>query len=314
MKVSIIGGGGLVGSCTGFALQAGGIVREIVLIDANAELAAGQALDLLHGSSLVADQMIRSGGYDEIPASDVICITAGLRRKPDESRLDLINRNVDLFLGILERNSESGHQARRNHRRRLEPGRRAHLPRRAATRPSAVASHRPGHTTRHASFPQPDRRETWRAADASVGRDPRRTRRQHGADLVERDGRRPAAGEISRLVDQHCQRSVQPHEGLGRGSHQEEGGAGFAVGLAIKEVIEAIALDRNACCRFPACKTAATVCATCRSRCRPSSVAKALSRRARSSFGRSEAARASPERQVLRQTIDTVLARIGKAS
>jgi L-lactate dehydrogenase len=28
-------------------------------------------------------------------------ITAGLRRKPDESRLDLINRNVELFLGIL---------------------------------------------------------------------------------------------------------------------------------------------------------------------------------------------------------------------
>ncbi len=29
-------------------------------------------------------------------------ITAGLRRKPDESRLDLINRNVALFLGILD--------------------------------------------------------------------------------------------------------------------------------------------------------------------------------------------------------------------
>jgi L-lactate dehydrogenase len=101
MKVTIIGGGGLVGSCTGFALQAGGIVREIALLDANAELAAGQALDLLHGTSLVADQVIRTGGYDEIPTSDVICITAGLRRKPDESRLDLINRNVDLFLSIL---------------------------------------------------------------------------------------------------------------------------------------------------------------------------------------------------------------------
>jgi len=27
---------------------------------------------------------------------------AGLRRKPDESRLDLINRNVSLFVGILK--------------------------------------------------------------------------------------------------------------------------------------------------------------------------------------------------------------------
>ncbi len=102
MKVSIIGGGGLVGSCTAFALQTGGIVREIALLDVNAELAAGQALDLLHGASLMADQVITAGGYEHIPTSDVICITAGLRRKPDESRLDLINRNVDLFLGILD--------------------------------------------------------------------------------------------------------------------------------------------------------------------------------------------------------------------
>src|SRR5580693_8137800 len=102
MKVSIIGGGGLVGSCTAFALQTGKIVREIALLDVNATLVAGQALDLLHGSSVTADQVISSGSYEHIPSSDVICITAGLRRKPDESRLDLVNRNVDLFVGILD--------------------------------------------------------------------------------------------------------------------------------------------------------------------------------------------------------------------
>src|SRR3954471_15575791 len=101
MKVSIIGGGGLVGSCAAFALQCGGGVSGIDLLDVNAELGRGQALDLLHGASLVADQRIRSGGYELIPESDLICITAGLRRKPDESRLDLINRNVELFLSIL---------------------------------------------------------------------------------------------------------------------------------------------------------------------------------------------------------------------
>ncbi len=101
MKVSIIGGGGLVGSCTGFALQAGGLVREIVMLDMNREAAEGQALDLLHGSSVSADQVIRAGGYEEVGDSDCVCITAGLRRKPDESRLDLVNRNVDLFLSIL---------------------------------------------------------------------------------------------------------------------------------------------------------------------------------------------------------------------
>ncbi len=108
MKVAIIGGGGLVGSCTGFALQTGRVVREIALLDANAEMANGQALDLLHGSALVADQVITAGGYEHIPTSDVICITAGLRRKPDESRLDLINRNVDLFLSILGEVAKAG--------------------------------------------------------------------------------------------------------------------------------------------------------------------------------------------------------------
>src|ERR1700755_2604408 len=110
MKVSIIGGGGLVGSCTGFALQTGKVVREIALLDVNADLVAGQALDLLHGASVTADQVITSGSYEHVPSSDVICITAGLRRKPDESRLDLINRNTDLFLSILNEVQKTGYK------------------------------------------------------------------------------------------------------------------------------------------------------------------------------------------------------------
>ena len=43
MKVSIIGGGGRVGSDAAFALQLGGIVREIALMDMNQETAAGEA-------------------------------------------------------------------------------------------------------------------------------------------------------------------------------------------------------------------------------------------------------------------------------
>src|SRR6516162_2116988 len=108
MKVSIIGGGGLVGSCAAFALQCAGVVSQIDLIDVNADLCKGQALDLLHGASLVADQRIRATGYEAVPQSDLVMITAGLRRKPDESRLDLINRNVELFLGILSQVKAAG--------------------------------------------------------------------------------------------------------------------------------------------------------------------------------------------------------------
>ncbi|HBE70174.1 MAG TPA: lactate dehydrogenase [Planctomycetaceae bacterium] len=108
MKVSIIGGGGLVGSCTGFALQCGGVAREIAILDVSAELAAGHALDLLHGGPSTADQRVTSGSYEHVPTSDVVCITAGLRRQPNESRLDLINRNTDLFVQILDQVKSAG--------------------------------------------------------------------------------------------------------------------------------------------------------------------------------------------------------------
>ncbi len=102
MKVSIIGGGGRVGSNTAFALQCAGVVSEMHILDANEQMAAGEALDLMHGASVAGDQKIYAGGYEKCADSDMIVITAGLRREPDESRLDLINRNVTLFKQILE--------------------------------------------------------------------------------------------------------------------------------------------------------------------------------------------------------------------
>ena len=108
MKVAIIGGGGRVGSCAAFALQCSGIVREIVLLDANQAAAEGEALDIMHGAAFCADQVVRAGQYADCADADLICITAGLRRKPDESRLDLINRNVSLFRGILQELKQAG--------------------------------------------------------------------------------------------------------------------------------------------------------------------------------------------------------------
>lgn len=108
MKASIIGGGGLVGSCTAFALQFGGVIQDIALLDANQEVAQGQALDLQHGAALTHDQHFHAGSYDDVSDSDFVIITAGLRRKPNESRLDLINRNVALFKQILADTKKAG--------------------------------------------------------------------------------------------------------------------------------------------------------------------------------------------------------------
>lgn len=102
MKVSIIGGAGRVGSNAAYALQMGCVVKEIALIDVASEQAEGEALDLRHGTSLASAQRIYAGGYEVLQDSDVVMVTAGLRRRPEESRLDLINRNVALFREILE--------------------------------------------------------------------------------------------------------------------------------------------------------------------------------------------------------------------
>jgi L-lactate dehydrogenase len=101
VKISIIGAAGRVGSCTAFALQTAQIGRELVLLDVLKEPCEGEALDLRHGVSIAGQQTIRAGDYDAVAGSDIVVITAGLRRKPGESRLELMGRNVELFRSIL---------------------------------------------------------------------------------------------------------------------------------------------------------------------------------------------------------------------
>jgi L-lactate dehydrogenase len=110
MKVTIIGGGGRVGSNAAFAMQCAGIVQEIQILDYNQDLAEGEALDLIHGAASLGGQRIYAGDYARAADSDIFVITAGLRRKPDESRLDLINRNVEVFKGILESMHQGGYK------------------------------------------------------------------------------------------------------------------------------------------------------------------------------------------------------------
>jgi L-lactate dehydrogenase len=100
-KVSVIGSAGRVGSNAAYALQLGCSCSEIVLVDVAAEAAQGEALDLTHGRAAAGGPRIRAGDYDAISDSDIVIVTAGLRRRPDESRLQLIERNLVVFRQIL---------------------------------------------------------------------------------------------------------------------------------------------------------------------------------------------------------------------
>lgn len=99
-KISIIGAG-FVGSTTAYALMNGGLASEIVIVDLNKAKAEGEAMDLSHGSSFVKPVKITAGDYEDTKDSDIVIITAGAASKPGETRLDLINRNLAIFKSII---------------------------------------------------------------------------------------------------------------------------------------------------------------------------------------------------------------------
>ena len=223
MKVSIIGGGGLVGSCAAYALQCGGIVREIALLDVNANLAAGHALDLMHGSPSIADQLLSSGGYEHVPDSDVICITAGLRRKPEESRLDLINRNTDLFSSILVEIQKVGVK-------KTAVVVVVSNPVDILTSLAGVACF-PSARTRNAVGYHPVLLLDFRCIEIIPDADPSvdlgRAWRQHGTHLVERYGRGVAVGQVSGLEQRFGRANLYPDQGFGSRVPFEKGRSGL---------------------------------------------------------------------------------------
>lgn len=95
-KISIIGAG-FVGSTTAFALMNHNLASDIVIVDINKDKAEGEALDLYQGSVFVSPVSITAGDYADTKDSDIVIITAGLAQKPGETRLDLVNRNIDIY-------------------------------------------------------------------------------------------------------------------------------------------------------------------------------------------------------------------------
>lgn len=82
------------GAAAGYALAVKNLASELVLIDVNADKAQGEAMDISHGLSFMGEMYIHAGGYEEVKDSDVIIVTAGLNRKPGETRLQLAQKNV----------------------------------------------------------------------------------------------------------------------------------------------------------------------------------------------------------------------------
>ncbi|WP_431814542.1 L-lactate dehydrogenase [Limosilactobacillus portuensis] len=101
-KVVLVGDGA-VGSAFAFSLlQSNREVDELVIVTRQHDKAVGDALDLADITPLTGPTDVFVGNYEDAHDADVVVITAGVPRKPGESRLDLIHKNVKILKEIIK--------------------------------------------------------------------------------------------------------------------------------------------------------------------------------------------------------------------
>lgn len=107
-KVVLVGTG-MVGMSFAYSALNQAVCDELVLIDIDKKRAEGEAMDLNHGVAFApASMRIFAGEYEDCSDADIVVLCAGVSQKPGESRLDLLNRNAEVFKSIVEPIVHSG--------------------------------------------------------------------------------------------------------------------------------------------------------------------------------------------------------------
>jgi len=99
-KIGIVGAG-MVGSASAFAMVMRGVGREIVLVDLNRARAEAEANDIFHAVPFAHPMTVRAGEYGDLEDAYVVVIAGGVAQKPGETRLQLLQRNADVFRQIV---------------------------------------------------------------------------------------------------------------------------------------------------------------------------------------------------------------------
>lgn len=83
-----------------FVLQ--NVSSDLVLVDVMADKLKGEMMDLQHGSAFLKNAKINaSTDYSATANSSLCVVTAGARQREGETRLDLVQRNADIFKAII---------------------------------------------------------------------------------------------------------------------------------------------------------------------------------------------------------------------
>lgn len=98
-KITIIGAGS-VGATIAYSLAQQAFASEIVLIDINKQKALGEVLDIEQGSYFRKPIKVTCGEYEDAKDSDIVVITSGIARKPGQTRIELVQTNVNIIKSI----------------------------------------------------------------------------------------------------------------------------------------------------------------------------------------------------------------------
>lgn len=100
-RKGVIVGAGQVGMACAYSMLIQNTLEEMVIVDVNTEKLEGEVMDLNHGLPFVEPTIIRSGTLADGEDADIVIITAGAKQKPGESRLELVQRNLEIFKGLI---------------------------------------------------------------------------------------------------------------------------------------------------------------------------------------------------------------------
>jgi malate dehydrogenase len=101
-KVTVVGAGNVGATCA--QVLATSDYADVVLVDIKENLPQGKALDINQMGAILGFEpnLVGSNGYEETAGSDVVVITAGVPRKPGQSRDDLVATNEKIVGSVTE--------------------------------------------------------------------------------------------------------------------------------------------------------------------------------------------------------------------
>lgn len=100
-KVTVVGVG-MVGMASAISILLKDLCDELALVDVMEDKLKGEVMDLQHGSLfLKTHKIVADKDYSVTAGSRIVVVTAGARQQEGESRLNLVQRNVNIFKFII---------------------------------------------------------------------------------------------------------------------------------------------------------------------------------------------------------------------